>query len=336
MGDDWVGREVPQVLDDQQLLAVRRLCLERRTAIILLMTLSPVSAIGACSSSDSAREVPKVTATADKVKSEWPVGQEWRYRAPWEAPEPLSRDQYELWQDAIRECMAAAGYDYTPVPYVDSSAFFASENPRNEASLRFGYHDLPNQTSDGQPGSSDSSPEFAEALLGASGCANRAREYAFEAVASSAVSPLQDALIQSASQSIEGYAKTTDAQDRLRAWSSCMADGGFKFTSPDDAWQRFSGAGKVSAEELQVRRADFSCDVSVGLTESRSKFEAATFADWLDQNAVAVQQLTDLQSAAAKEVVALRTRLSNEHANALPTIKNTDQPPTASTLPSQG
>jgi hypothetical protein len=288
--------------------------------------------LSACSHAHRSAGTVEHQAGTERVQNRWPVGGEWRYSAPWAEARELSSDQYDLWQSGISECMKASGFDYTPQRYFDTDDVYALLNPLNEAELFLGYKEPPQQAPK-NPNAKASSQDYDQALVGKrGGCADRSRSFVYGGRSGAAVSQLQNTLVRSADQAIAGYAKTGDAQKRLDSWHSCMRAGGFDFASPDAARASFSGDGSPSRKELDVRKADFKCDVATGLTESRSRFETPAFSAWLDQNAVAVKQLTDLESQAVREVVILSAKLSKEHDTALPTIDPAGNT-TASTLP---
>lgn len=227
--------------------------------------------------------------------------------------------------------MMAQGFGYTPYAYVDSSAAFGQMNPLNEGSLEFGYEDPPQEAPQDRS-HAEPSAAYSEALSGDYGCANRARGWVYGAPSAAAAAVLAQVLIRSADSATSGYATTTESQTALSAWSSCMSKKGYDFASPDAARLRFAGDGEISAEELAVRRADFDCDRDSGLTESRSRFESASFAAWIDSNATAIQELITIQAEAARELISLRTQLETSHDGALPTIPNALDA-AASTLP---
>jgi hypothetical protein len=227
--------------------------------------------------------------------------------------------------------MKAKGFVYTPVKYLDDSVIFSALNPLNQAAVPYGYHGPP-EPEPNVPSQGSEGPEFFDALSTPEGCANRARSFVYDAPGAGRVSLLLDELTRAVDQAIVGYAATAEGQRRLTEWSSCMLAKGYDYASPDDAAAELSTSEKISDKEIQVRRADYRCDLDVKLTESRSKFESAAFDGWQDTHAEAVRQLSALEGEAILEVTALTSRLTDEGVAALARGRDARET-TDSTLP---
>jgi len=276
---------------------------------------------------------PVAYATEERIQNAWPVGEEWRYKASWASPQLLFAQQYGLWQRGIATCMAAAGSDYSPYTYVQSDAIFSQLNPLYEAGVSLGYEEPVQRDPEADSPNAQQPQEFQDALFGEQGCVDRSGELVFSAPAAAAFADMQGTLMASVDRAIGGYAITPEGQERVASWSSCMTSRSYDFGAPADAQMEFADDGVVSHQEERVRRADYQCDLASGLTESRSKWEAAAFSSWFNVNAASVSQLEDLQARAEREVASLGAMLSEQGVAALPNIDPAVAETTASTVP---
>ena len=101
-------------------------------------------------------------------------------------------------------------------------------------------------------------------------------------------------LTGSLSQATYAFWESTEAQELMQLWKACMKRAGYLFDSPLDPLRIYSADGPIAPEEIQTRLTDLQCDLEVSFTRSRSAWERAAFNEWMDENALNLQELTDL------------------------------------------
>jgi hypothetical protein len=280
----------------------------RRFALLAAMA---VMGLAACSPGESAADSKAVPA------SRYPVGQEWRYSYAWASPQALYRGSYDLYQDTISTCMKAAGFDYTPVAYVNSDELFVVINPLNEAvAKKYGYTSPPD-VEPNDPNAGDDA--WYAALTDADGCSNIALTYAYKGPASKDWSGRFDPLLADADRAITGFESTSEGTELLRSWSECMVEKGYDYRTPGHAASTFTD--EITDENREVRLADLACDRSVGLTKHRSLFEQQAIKAWADQNALAIDELQDALRKAQLEVALRREALETRGASELESVE---------------
>lgn len=250
------------------------------------------------------------------VPSRYPVGQEWRLEHDWASPADYYRGSFELYQEAIRVCMAANGFEYQPAPWYSDDIVFRVINPLNvEAAKQYGYH-LPPYGASATAEHLDPSPEFSAALNEPDGCGNRAFEFSYGDASAEAARAF-DAIIIGISEILPEFAATERGIEILRAWSRCMSERGYDYTSPHQAHTTYSDRDAISDDEIRVRMADLECDLEVRLTETQSDVQMAAIESWLGEHAEAVLDYRSALDRAEHQVAQRTARLSRDSAIAL-------------------
>jgi hypothetical protein len=260
-------------------------------AIILLLGTS-------CSENSSSNPIASYSPVNADQPNEFPVGREWRERSTWAHPSDFYRESFELWQVGIAVCMDASGFDYPVILYTDDSLSDRIVNPLNATIAKsFGYH-LPPLGSDLSEQMIPTDEKFAKALSGGDsggGCGERAYKYAYGFPESVQFWDNLDAELARIEEQVFIFDTTSEHQDLMTSWSSCMDESGYSYISPFEANTEFSGSEEITDKEIRVRITDLECDERIGLTASRSTFEQERLLVALDENSsVAV----DLQSSA--------------------------------------
>jgi len=265
----------------------------------LALALVAALAITACNQVNAATPTvrPEDAAVLNQP-SQFPVGQEWRLSQAWSSPARYYESSYELFQTATQVCMRDKGFEYQVVAYPFDDLFFTRINPlKTAAAERFGYH-----VPDIDPGdpNADRGSAFREALASADGCGNAAFAFVYEGPAASRFSTQLDALVQSATNAVDGFSATKISEQLIQKWSTCMRTRGYEYANPEEPLLRYSD-GALSSTEVATRLADLACDAEVGLTRARSEYEQGRLDRWLEANAEQIESVIAATAAAQVE-----------------------------------
>jgi len=206
--------------------------------------------------------------------------------------------------------MAGKGFAYNPGVYWDELLveIERAANPLNEAAARaLGYHSPPRPEPPAGIGGGEGH-EYDIALSGSDdgtvpGCASTAMKVAYEVV--EPIGADVQALLASSPAS-ESFFASPGGAALLDAWSRCMGEQGYVYTSPLQALAQFTVNDVVSSEEVAVRMADLGCDRQVGLTEARSTWERSFFDEWMIETAIQWAAIEDDIQRAIEHLTALR------------------------------
>lgn len=328
LGDNRSCRALVAIPDDSQLLIRYSVRITSLTLLAVLCAACSSDVKDALPNESTPASVPEAAARA----SEWPVGGEWRFEQPWASPQPLWSSQYDLWQTGIQECMTAGGFQYPPVKYVDTDLVYRLSNPLNSPVWQtYGYSEPPSP----EPLSDTSQrPQaYFDLLLAPGGCADRASSYVYAAPDAQRFVTLQSSAIVAVENALLGYEATPDGTARLDAWRACMSERGYDYSQPGEARETFTSDAAVTSDELETRRADFDCDVAVGLTMGRSQWESDQLEKWLADHSTSVLELNKALDDTTKELVDLAAALAQGGPDVLPILSTETGPATASTLP---
>ncbi len=114
-------------------------------------------------------------------------------------------------------------------------------------------------------------------------CADRLGQYGARAVADNLNLLAADSEIHQATLLND---RVAEAEQR---WSTCMADHGEGFNDPGEARESV-GLETRSPEATKIAVADFECRASSGLTTTINAVLAELSSDWLEQNALVVDE----------------------------------------------
>lgn len=209
----------------------------------------------------------------------------------------LDERKYSEYQRRIQSCMKERGFVYVAV----DTDFFAERdhyramNPLNrEVASKFGYHAPPIVSLTDR---NEHSIAFDDAINGVgentgSGCAQPA--YVEVDSLTRPVFAAAQALLNSLTEALSGFAVSEEGSVILEAWSGCMAAKGFTAPTQEALAQTYLGLPEPSPEELLVRQFDLECDLETRLTESRSGWEHRRFDQWKAEYAASLTELDGL------------------------------------------
>jgi hypothetical protein len=220
----------------------------------------------------------------------------------------LDKRTFDEYQRRISGCMRARGFSYVALGYPSLSDrdMYRKLNPLNlESARQLGYHmpSVPAVTDlnvhsaafDQAVDGSESSPE--------SGCAFPSFRKVHDLV--DPAFHQVNAVLGGFDRAIQGFFATDEGISLQRGWVSCMAQDGFRYDSPGQAASHYRGSPTVTPEELQVRAADFNCDVKVGMTARRSEWEQAKATEWKDKHASELSALSAVLDATGRQLARL-------------------------------
>lgn len=228
------------------------------------------------------------------------VGRAWLSTLPFDLTPSENAGLYTLWQEATAQCMQAQGFDYGPIGYPPAADFTDLVNPLDQgyAEAR-GYHELPVEPVN--PNTYDATVYFAlEGTETNPGCAAQSWPRSFGAIEAftSEAEPLRNGL----GSAIVGFDVSDAGSDATQAWSTCMADKGRHYDSPDEAWIEFVERPTITDREISVRLDDLACDSSVGFTQARHDWQQKRVDDWMTNNATVIARLTSAKSIAIERL----------------------------------
>jgi hypothetical protein len=194
-------------------------------------------------------------------------------------------------QQAVATCMSQRGFDYEQLDgFTD-----ISERPAHpldlEAAQRYGYHLVPGPAvADPNAASIAQDEDFAQALDGfpdgREGCIALGSRYA--EVENSPYDSTTQKLNQSLFEAIAVWPSTDLAITAEQSWSTCIEGRGYDPKTYQRQVNAFFDLPQATPDEIELRLADFDCDVASSRTASYSSFLATTYSSWLDLNAVAI------------------------------------------------
>lgn len=190
----------------------------------------------------------------------------------------------------MSRCMSSRGYEYVEDTVVESnaSALDSEIYPSEDVLREFGYGwqmSSPAHMPPAAPQPVDTSVEYQAAL---------------DACGSQAAVELDSSRYGLAQQSIvnaSGDVASLTVDDplvtsALAAWSDCMAEFGYTFANPDDAWYSTSDA-PTSADSIDLAVTDYSCQRRAQLEETRRAVTRQNTQLWIESNFGLVQELRD-------------------------------------------
>lgn len=239
---------------------------------------------------------------------------------------------HQILEHYVSECMGAAGFDYSNVPFVPRGTVIDALGlvpplPDQAAVEAQGYSALSapqlapvppewtRATSENDARSSDDS--WAEAYAGDDatgrpGCrllaeqsvAERAELRARELYAAIAPSVIPILSITAAYESSSAFRSTTSE------WQLCMTARGFNYESPVDAMMSFPSQadGTPSDGEVLTASADFQCRAQTGYQESLLNAFGELAREWMRQNE---GQVLELKNATSADIAALNELAEN-------------------------
>jgi len=222
-------------------------------------------------------------------------------------------------EELTRRCMEEAGFHYitnpvheTPIP--DPIPRLSPEKARQQ-----GYRQLVSATTDPAPAVSPDAalPGFAEALDPSDkskvGCFERAyREMFASSYGKTAVDMFR---------ALDGRDITSEVESSptfveiVGDWRRCMSPNGFDYANMGDAVFQFVGpsAGTLktppSREEIRVAVADAECRRTINFERRYTELYLAQYTTWLNQNAVALREMTGQSEADLAQVKSVAKRL---------------------------
>ncbi len=270
------------------------------------LMLSAAVALGACSGDNapersSASDPTSGTGadfTAANLRADLPVvGLAWRDSLPFYFSDSDNERLYTVTQQATAQCMAGKGFNYIPINYPENSTATDRVNPLDEGYAQArGYHELPVEIIDAN--SYDDSA-FNNALEGE--CATQAAALTYGA--NEELILQVDQALSSFDGAIHGFDDSSEGQSANAEWSSCMDTAGYSYERPLDARLEFAENPDISPKEIEVRLADYDCDVETGLTQARHDWEQGRFDTWMAENEGLVQELAGRHDAFESRLV---------------------------------
>jgi hypothetical protein len=100
-------------------------------------------------------------------------------------------------------------------------------------------------------------------------------------------------VVQDFDEAVNGWSDTEEGVTTLAAWSACMADAGYDYSTPDEARAIFEQKPRLTDEELATRLTDLDCDLEVGLTRARSAYEESAARRWIADNEPLIADLVE-------------------------------------------
>ena len=273
-----------------------------RISLAVAITLA---AVGCGGSSQRVQEPHETTAPSSQLDlptampSSAPVGREWIEQLDLGVVPQLDARAYNEAQRRIGACMRSRGFDYEPIAYVDTDRDVGRlTNPlRADVVEVYGYHKPPVEGIV-IPGAPDT-PEYQAALGGTDGgqegCGISAQRKVRESGAD--LFELYGSTLASLDEATFAFWSSPEAIPLSAAWSGCMAQSGYQYSSPIDPLRQYAGSPSIEQSEIRTRLADLQCDVQTAFTKSRSDWERTAFETWMEEHSLELQQLKELAGA---------------------------------------
>ncbi|MEN9506367.1 MAG: hypothetical protein RI958_2293 [Actinomycetota bacterium] len=223
----------------------------------------------------------------------------------------LARINYSVRSALMTDCMALRGFEFDRGPSPESldPVGHRTWHPLDrEYAEMYGYQAAPRVPSP-MNDRANADPAFSEALFGSDGspgCFELVARYVEETTGAESLADDVSRLRNDPLTRMSGWVTTDEYKRLVDEWSTCMAQRGYTFGSPDDALSTSGEGGDPSDAEVATRLADINCDTAVGLTAERSEFETQVAEQWADENAEAVSEMRSRIAAVTERLVDLQ------------------------------